>query len=184
MRGDDLLRSAIREASRRAFSAVRDAHPDEHFYYFALVTTGDGLRPGPSASSVEGLERTSNEYQARGDALSERDLRWSEADSPYNLFGDEFFDEVEAFFLAGGDHRDLPEGEYIAEVERRYEAMEAALRDLDREGFFGSGPKRAAVVVNVVAPGDESEDGILERAARLNPPESLDQLRNDLGDAT
>ena len=48
-------------------------------------------------------------------------------------------------------------------------------------GFFGVGAARHAVVINVVAPGEETEDAVLERAARLNPAESLGQLRRDLG---
>jgi hypothetical protein len=36
-------------------------------------------------------------------------------------------------------------------------------------------------VINVIAPGEEDEDVILARAARLNPAESLLQLRHDLG---
>jgi len=177
----EAFRAAIREASRLAFSAVRAARPAEHFYYFALVTTGDGLRPGPSASSVEGLQRVQAECADQQRAFGIDELRWSEADSPYNLYGDEFFADVEAMFLEGGDHRNLPRQEYRREVELRYRAMEDALLDLDQEGFFGRGPERHAVVVNVVAPGEEDEVQILERATRLNPPESLLQLRRDLG---
>lgn len=176
-----VLRVAIREAARRAFAQVRVAHPSDHFYYYALVTTGDALRPGPSASSIEGLDEACRKCRDAGHSCDPEDLRWSEADSPYNLCGDEHFREVEALFLEDGDHRDLPDEEYEAEVVRRYEAMEGAIVDLDREGFFGVGVERHAVVVNVIAPGEEWEEAILERAARLNPPESLRQIRLDLG---
>ncbi|MGV3533408.1 MAG: DUF4303 domain-containing protein, partial [Chthoniobacteraceae bacterium] len=71
--------------------------------------------------------------------------------------------------------------EYQAEVARQFAAMEGALHELDEEGFFGSGPSRDSIVINVVAPGDESEAVILDRAARLNPAASLFQLRRDLG---
>lgn len=178
---DDSLRDAIREAARRAFQAVRSANAHEHFYYFALVTTGDALRPGPSACSLEGLERVLARYRAKGSACGAEALRWSEADSPYHLCGDEYFREVEALFLRRGDHRSLPEPAYEQEVARRFQAMEDALRDLDRDGFFGTGPERFSVVINVVAPGEEDEDAILARAARLNPAESLLQIEDDIG---
>lgn len=161
--------------------AVRSANPHEHFYYFALVTTGDALRPAPSACSLEGLQRSLARYRAKGSACEPAALRWSEADSPYHLHGDEHFGDVEALFLLGGDHRALPDLAYEEEVARRFQAMEDALRDLDREGFFGTGSQRFAIVINVVAPGEEDEDVILARAARLNPAESLVQLRHDLG---
>lgn len=166
----------MRDAAEQAFSAVRDEHPLERFYYFALVTTADALRPGPSASSVEGLARI---VDAQGCPAA--DLRWSEADSPYNLYGDEYFAEVEQLFLSVGEHRRWPPADYELEVRNRYAAMEGALHDLDRSGFFGVGPERFKVVINVVAPGAEWEDAILERASRLNPPESLRQLMEDLG---
>jgi hypothetical protein len=179
MSDKEVLRAEIREAARRAFAAVRAAHPDEHFYYFALVTTEDALRPGPSASSLEGLRRAC-ESQDAGPCAPDV-LRWSEADSPYNLFGDEHFKRVAELFLEGGDHRHLPDPQYEAEVATRFAAMEQALRDLDDEGFFGVGDDRAGVVINVVAPGDEGEEQILRRAEQLNPPASLSQIRVDLG---
>lgn len=178
----DHLRRVVREAARLAFEAVRASRPDESFYYFALVTTGDGLRPGPSASSEEGLGRVLEGYRANGQDLAPAELRWSEADSPYDLFGDEFFGPVTEAFSGAGDHRGWPPEEYREEVGLRFAAMEGALRDLDQEGFFGRGPARAAVVINVVAPGDEDEAAILARAARLNPAEALAVLVQDLGD--
>jgi hypothetical protein len=175
----NVLTTSIREAARSAFSSVRAAHPKDHFYYFALVTTADALRPGPSASSQEGLAAVLEENSALGHEYDPADLRWSEADSPYNLEGDNFFADVDRLFLDGGDHRALPAGEFEAEVRKRYQAMEQALRDLDGEGFFGTPPERYQVVINIVAPGDEDEATILQRAARLNPPESLVPLRRD-----
>ena len=174
------LTRLIREAAKQAFCALRSAYPDESFYYFALITTGDGLRPGPSASSEEGLQRAVEEYRSSGQTVETSEVRWSEADSPYNLFGDEFFHEVEQAFLEVGEHRDWPPDEYREEVELRFRAMETALIELDREGFFGQGDERAGVVINVVAPGEEDEEVVLGRAARLNPEESLLQIRADL----
>ena len=43
---------------------------------------------------------------------------------------------------------------------------------LDRAGVFGTGPKRAGIVVNVECmPPDRTN---VERALRLNPPEALE----------
>jgi hypothetical protein len=175
------LTRLIREAAREAFRAVMSASPEESFYYFALITTGDGLRPGPSASSLEGLRRTLEDCRAAGEEVDPSELRWSEADSPHNLIGDEFFQEVEQAFLEGGDHRNWEQEEFLEEVGLRYAAMEAALAELDREGFFGEGEARNRVVINVVAPGEEEERVVLERASRLNPEGALAQLRADLG---
>ena len=40
---------------------------------------------------------------------------------------------------------------------------------------------RHAIVINVIAPGEEDEDAILARTTRLNPAESLTHLYADLG---
>ena len=176
----EALRAAIRDAARQAFEALRKDHPFENFYYYALVTTEDALRPGPSASSTAGLDRIVQTHKTAGYQLEHADLRWSEADSPYNLYADHFFAEVERLFLQDGDHRKWPASLYQDEVRIRWEAMEMAMRDLDRSGFFGTGADRHQVVINVVAPGDEPESMLIERARRLNPPESLQQLIRDL----
>ena len=50
-------------------------------------------------------------------------------------------------------------------------AMEEAMARLDQAGLFGTGSKRAHIVINVeVMPPDYTNT---ERAKRLNPPEAL-----------
>ncbi|MFD2439880.1 DUF4303 domain-containing protein [Paracoccus kondratievae] len=119
-------------------------------------------------SQLNGTIKTDDRYRAKGSACGADLLRWSEAGSPYHLYGDEHFRDVEALFLLGGDHRALPEPAYKAEVAARFQAMEDALHDLDREGFFGDGPERFAVVINVVAPGRKTK-----MSSRRAPPVSI-----------
>lgn len=97
------LRDAVTEAARQAWTELRTTRPLESFYYFGLWTTGVVHRPAPTASSIEGLRHVTDGYQAKGSTRSEVDLRWSEADSPYDLFGDEYFGRVEEIFDATGD---------------------------------------------------------------------------------
>jgi hypothetical protein len=171
------MTDAIAEAAKLAFSAVRNDFPNDRFYYFCLATTGDALRPAPCASSIEGLQRA---LTMQPSPCEVSDLRWSEADSPFWCYGDHFFEQVEAIFLEE-DIRTLPDEEYSARVEERFLCMEQALSKLDAEGFFGIDDDRRHVVVNVVAPGEESEDDIFRRALRLNPAESLWQMAKDFG---
>jgi len=79
------------------------------------------------------------------------------------------------------DHRHLPEPDFLCEAELRYQAIEGELLDLDQEGFFGRESARHTVIINVVAPVEENEVQMRERAARLNPPESLSKFRRDIG---
>jgi hypothetical protein len=85
----------IRDASECAFRALHNAFPNDHFYYYVLITTSVAHRPAPSATSHEGLAATLEKYQQRDRSCTVSDLRWSEADSPHNLFGDEHFATVE-----------------------------------------------------------------------------------------
>lgn len=107
-------------AARTAFSALRDAHPSEHFYFFALFTTDAGEYVTTTAWSEEAFARVDN-----------RDFRFWPAESPYHSTHGTLFDD----FNPGS---------------RLHEACFAALGLLDAEGFFGTGATRANVLVNVV----------------------------------
>lgn len=166
----------IRDAAERAFCALHDAFPNDRFYYHALITTSVAHRPGPSASSHEGLAEILERYQQEDPTCSASDLRWSEADSPHNLFGDEYFASVEERFL-----RQFPDPYELSDdtIEQLFCCMATALRQLDQEGFFSQRGPRQSVMINVVAPGDEDERRLFERATTLNPPEALAQLKAD-----
>jgi len=169
------LRYALREAARQAFSQVRLEHPKERFYYFALVTNGCAGRPVPCACSVEAMINTLTEYRQMGYRYDAADLRWSAADSPYFLHGDEHFQGIDE--LIDDSWTAKPPARAIAE---RFCAMEDALLDLCSEGFFGRGAERWKVLINVVAPGSERDEVMFQRARHLNPPESLTLLKQDL----
>ncbi len=107
-------------AARTAFSALRDAHPSEHFYFFALFTTDAGEYVTTTAWSEEAFARVDN-----------RDFRFWPAESPHHSTHGALFDD----FNPGS---------------RLHEACFAALGILDAEGFFGVGAARANVILNVV----------------------------------
>lgn len=152
------LARAIADAARATFTALFQEHPGA-YYYVTLVTDGLANRPCVSAWSREALAAA-----ARPDLPAEM-IEWSYADSPYCLYRDDLFAEVEALFLARPD-RSRP-GEY----DLRLRAMETAMATLDREGLFGVGAARLRTVVVVeVMPPDYTN---AERARRLNPPEAI-----------
>src|SRR6478735_1447563 len=178
---DDIarIRSALRDAAREAWSALREERPAEAFYYFGLWTTSLAHRPVPTACSYEGLQQAVEAARAEGLAVEEETLRWSVNDSPYDLYGDELFARLEPLFDTLGSPYDRPR----AVNEELLEAMIGALADLDAEGFFGVGAAREAVVVNVTLPERDSVTGVLESARRLNPPGALARYARELGSA-
>jgi uncharacterized protein DUF4303 len=163
------LIEAIVAATRSAIRDLQRERP-EHFYYCALVTTGEALSPAISAWSYEALEiaaqATAHSQRAR------RELKWSYADSPYFPVGEKHFAGVRALFsLRLKMVPSASQKAWDAEWHFRVDAMEAAWASLDAEGFFGTGAERNTIVINVeVAPPDGSNT---VRARRLNPPEAL-----------
>lgn len=89
----DILIAAITKAARMAFQKLFSN--SEHFYYCALLTSGEGFAPVISAWSWEALAR---ETQLNSETYSQS-IKWSYADSPYYAFGyDEYFSDVKQLF--------------------------------------------------------------------------------------
>jgi hypothetical protein len=170
------LSAALERATRLALEKLFSEH-SETFYYVSLITTGEAHAPFLSAWSREALAA-----EAKNQGLtSEELLKWSYADSPYSIFGEEFFEEVNRLF----DQRPLIDGtldknERYAEFEFRLSAMETAMKRLDEKGMFGHGLERAKVVVAVeVMPPDRTNT---ERVLRLNPPEALVEWLSEIAE--
>jgi hypothetical protein len=181
MPADTVLSAALADAARRAFTQVRAAHPAEEFYCFALFTSADAGGIEPTCNGEQGLREAAQDYvDADGGTLATRlaELRWSPADSPYHLFGDEHFAEVQRLH-ARPDPYELDDDAAEAEVQARLEACFDALAQLDGEGFFGRGAQRDGVLVTVLQ-GDQSDRSRLRNARRLNPSTAVERLVGDL----
>ncbi|MFC7329925.1 DUF4303 domain-containing protein [Marinactinospora rubrisoli] len=160
------LAHAVYRAARAAVADLFREYPGHTFYYCVLVTPGEAYGPALSAWSTEALAEAAHRTGADPDAL-----RWSYADSPFCCYGERYLAPVRELFDARPQVFELPEEDGDSEYELRLRAMETAVARLDRDGLFGSGAQRAAVLVNVeVVPGDS---GNTARATRLNPPAAL-----------
>lgn len=150
--GAPALVKVVSDATRHAvtrFHAERDDY-GETFCVYALVTSGEGMRPYLTVT-VDGPDR------------------WNLADSPYAIVGDDWLAQTESAFSARGDLFEATDID--AEWDLRLASMEESLRRLDREGLFGTGTQREAILLLVATmPPDESDSGF---ARRLNPPGPL-----------
>lgn len=149
-----------------------EKHPDEHFYYCTLVLIEAQGCPAVSAMSDEALERVVKKYQEeyQSDTPEEvlrSELKWSYADSPYCVYGEQYFAEVQKVT----EQRDMDETEDLEEYEFRMDSMEKVMADLDKEGLFGSGERRKRIVVAAEVMPPEYEN--TERVLRLNEKENL-----------
>lgn len=159
-----VVASVIANAARKAFSMLFQ-ETSEVFYYCTLVSTGEGLAPYPSAWSWQALDRET--ARAANPEARKALLKWSYSDSPYWLFGQDYFDDVAKAFAEMVNLHELTNAdEYRQELDRRLSATETTMALLDAEGLFGTGEKRAGTVILAeVMPPDR---GNTERALRLN----------------
>jgi len=158
------LSAAIAQATRQAVETLFREHAED-FYCIALITTGEAHAPFLSAWSWQAL---SAETRRQG-LDSDEALKWSYADSPYAVFGEGCFAEMNRYFAQrpAMEHT-LRDAAWAAEFDLRLTAMEDAVRQQDAQGLFGTGAERDKRVVTVeVVPPDR---GTTARALWLNPP--------------
>lgn len=136
----------------------------EHYYYITLVSDDGANTPCISAWSHEALARSADNDEDR------EMIKWSYADSPYCCHRQEDFAEVERLLSERPDIWELEDGQYELEYEKRYSAMEEAMRQLDSEGLFAVTQARGEVVVLVETMPPDEENTL--RAFRLNHKDS------------
>ena len=170
------LRFLLTDAARTAFGELRDRHPEETFYGFAVEVFAGTEGVGAFANTEEGLLRTATRFAADGYGAVESlashspgSLRWRTGDWEHRSVGAEHFAEANALIAKTVDSEDS--GEVV-------DALVGACRDLNREDFFGWGPERDAVVVLIVT--GEPADG-LELARDVNPAVPFARLQAALG---
>ncbi|MGY6652975.1 DUF4303 domain-containing protein [Amycolatopsis sp. TRM77291] len=153
------LADALTAAARAAITDLFRDNPGHTFYYVTLTTPGEAFGPALSAWSQEALAQ-------RADA---DDVRYSYADSPFSIVGEEHLKPVREMFASRPEVFDLADDDASeAEFDLRLRAMETALRRLADEGLFGVGEARANVLVLVEVVPDDDDNVV--RARWLNPP--------------
>lgn len=159
-----LLTLEIRDGARRAFQAIRAAHPNETIHLFALGSDEGAMTIVQAASNLA--------LGAAGD-MGDESAIWCSAEWPYTE-GGEFLDIAYRMILPY--HRtDLPcDLEFDILHAGLFEACIAAMEQLDREGFFGTGAVREEVVLLCQSEGAEDMEGSI---ARLNAPRAVNRLK-------
>ena len=164
----EILIAAITKAARMAFQKLFSN--GEHFYYCALLTTGEGFAPVISAWSWEALGRV---IQSNSETYAQS-IKWSYADSPYYAFGyDEYFSDVKHLFEHRANIDSLNDEDWGKELDVRLTAMVKAMSILDKEGLFAQNQSRKSILINVeLMPPDASN---VQRALELNNSEDIEE---------
>ena len=142
---DPRLVQEVTSAARQAFTQLRERHPGERFYAYALVTDGDAVDVGPAANSEEGLRRKATEY---GQKRPAEWLRWGVDEWAYVDEGQESFKKAQGIVGARLEDDESPK-KFAERKAATLTAFADALKALDAEGFFGTGRERAKVTLIV-----------------------------------
>lgn len=170
------LKEKIKNAAKKAIQSLFQNHK-ESFYYCSLITDGMAHCPIISAWSWEALECEAQKDKNNDEARYY--LKWSYADSPYCMYGNEYFSEVAEVF----NYRDLnlkTDDERTEEFYIRMNSMEKAMAELDNEGLFGTGTQRIGIVINVEVMPPDYENTL--RAIRLNPRDALEDWLEEIAE--
>ncbi len=176
----DNFRSYLYDASKAAFLAIQSDHTNEHFYSFALVTSGDMAYVYPSASTEEGLTQAAQKYIDEGSKSDKEktlqqlsdELRWSLGESYLNMENNTSFEAVNALVANISDIIDeFPEDswdEFNTFVAQFMGVCTEVLKRLDGENLFGDSEQRDAITLNILM-GDQSDEEMRKYAKLLNP---------------
>lgn len=154
------LRREITNAARQAFAAIRSEHALERFYAFGLRTSGCAHGMMPAANSEQGFRCVLDKYERyRADTeatLAKIGMTYSHYLKYYRWCTSEWAYETPVGFARVWElldecncdiHIEDSPASYDQRLGECYAAMILALKDLDREGFFGIGADREEVTV-------------------------------------
>jgi hypothetical protein len=162
----------LKEILRTAWKRIVGKSAGERAYAFGLYTNDAAQYMYPFLLGEKGLEKIAKEYVTRGSytaADAARNLRWSTADSAYELSEQtyEFDDRPDVY--------DLSDTAAARETHYRLNAAATALKELDKEGVFGRGEDRQNITLYIEG-GDVNREWILKWAKKVNPRPVYDRF--------
>lgn len=160
MQQNSSLFITLKNAIQNTILSTLAQHPNEHFYYISLVTTENALSPCLGIWSEEALARASQHNPEEAYFL-----KWSYADSPYTVYDQYGFEEVQALWLPQDHCEDTDEN-----IQRRFDLMLNVLKTLDHEGFFATHFNRNTLLLNLEIVSPDHTNTL--RAIELNPQDS------------
>jgi hypothetical protein len=183
------IRDELKRTVRLLLEQIRREHPTESFYAFMFEVDVSETYVIRIAASEESLTREAERYAAKGyQTRSGNLLEALRAMSRWDAPGDSRLG-----WYWGNQEDDIPVTQLIdkaveAGLIREYDESQPlrqlcveALGELDREGAFGVGAEREAVLIGttcVEVGFGEAED--VEELATLNPPATIARLRQEL----
>lgn len=168
--------SEIADAARVTYRALLAAHPQDHFYAFALYTDSGAMTVVPAANSDEGLKRV-REQMAVGDDEKAPEFTWATGEWAYESAEADSFNPLCKRLADTVLGPNLPEAQFDAFFKELQRDMIEALRQLDREGLFRTGAEREKITLFVTISDDNGAEELENQSAQiLNPPAVFDRF--------
>jgi hypothetical protein len=166
------LATKLRDGLRATFSDLLAANPDRSFYSFAIWTDDSLQFANAAANTEEGLIATVRRYNIEVDpqnnTISTRNgMRWSYGDWEFfPVEGEEYLAEINAVLQ---DNFNADEKVFNEQLEPLWQALLEGFRQLNDDGFFGTGEERSRITLLVVG---HVPDKVVDHWVRvLNPPD-------------
>ncbi|EAU1471539.1 DUF4303 domain-containing protein [Salmonella enterica] len=152
------FQTEVLDAAKKAFSLLRERHPNEHFYAYSLYTDSSAMTIVPAANTIEYLDGILDEE-------SENELsyyKWTTAEWGYEAIGGEYFKNV--CRIIRNDHH---QEEYLSHFNKICNDMMLVLQQLDKDGFFGVGNEREKVTLFITISDDDRSLNIENKSASI-----------------
>ncbi|WP_322090134.1 DUF4303 domain-containing protein [Burkholderia cenocepacia] len=166
----------IADAARVTYRALLAAHPDEHFYAFALYTDSGAMTVVPAANTEEGLKRVREQMEI-GDDEDAPEFTWATGEWAYEAAESDSFNPLCKKLADTVLGSNFPEAKFDVFFEELQSDMIEALRLLDQEGLFGTGAEREKITLFVTISDDDGSVDLENKSAKeLNPPPVFDRF--------
>lgn len=164
------LTSDVAAAATTAFGSLISEKAGEHFYAFALYTDEYAETISPSANSIERHEAKLRDT-GETDELQIAAYKWATAEWAYEAWKSELFKGI---YRDLAEHRKTlsnSEADLASYKHSVHECMIAALKQMDKNGFFAKGGNAREDITLFISSScdDEAFDMENQSAKRLNP---------------
>ena len=157
------LERRVYQATKSAFSSLKNTCPDEEFYVFALYTDSGAMTICPSANSLNGLQdKINQEDEEDRSAEVVQYYKWASSEWAYEARGSEEFQDI---------CKSLRESEEWSDFEnfqsQVFLTMTNALLSLKNEGFFTSFKTQQFPVLFVTITDDNRAEEVENKSAKI-----------------
>jgi hypothetical protein len=183
------IREELKRTVRLLLDQLRRDHPDDRLYAILFEVDVSGSYAIRVAGSEESLTRLAEKYIAKGYRVKSDEvlqslralLRWdAPGDDKDGWYWGDQEDDAEATRLIDQAVQAGLIEEYGEDQPLRTLCLDA-LRELDQDGAFGTGPERERVLIGTCCcEVGFGEDEDVEELATLNPARTISRLRREL----